>query len=59
MNKAAARNKTLITVGLDLGDRRHTYYVLDEAGKMAREEVWAIRASNWQPWHEVIPAPLR
>jgi hypothetical protein len=37
MNNAAARNKTLITVGLDLGDRRHTYYVLDEAGKMAKE----------------------
>jgi transposase len=37
MNNAAARNKTLITIGLDLGDRRHTYYVLDEAGKMAKE----------------------
>ena len=37
MNNAAARNRTLITVGLDLGDRRHTYYVLDEAGKMAKE----------------------
>ena len=37
MNNAAARNKTQITIGLDLGDRRHTYCVLDEAGKMARE----------------------
>ena len=37
MKNAAARNRTLITVGLDLGDRRHTYYVLDEAGKMAKE----------------------
>jgi transposase len=37
MNNAAARNKTQITIGLDLGDRRHKYYVLDEAGKMARE----------------------
>lgn len=37
MNNAAARNKTHITIGLDLGDRRHTYYVLDEAGEMARE----------------------
>jgi transposase len=37
MNNAAARNKKKITIGLDLGDRRHTYYVLDEAGKMAKE----------------------
>ena len=37
MNNAAARNKKQITIGLDLGDRRHTYCVLDEAGKMARE----------------------
>ena len=37
MNKAAAKNKTQITIGLDLGDRRHAYCVLDEAGKMARE----------------------
>src|SRR6476620_5122529 len=37
MNNAAARNKTQITIGLDLGDRRHTYCVLDEAGKMAKE----------------------
>jgi transposase len=37
MNNAAARNKRKITIGLDLGDRRHTYCVLDEAGKMARE----------------------
>jgi hypothetical protein len=37
MNNAAARKKKQITIGLDLGDRRHTYCVLDEAGKMARE----------------------
>ncbi|HEY5706740.1 MAG TPA: hypothetical protein VIS96_14335 [Terrimicrobiaceae bacterium] len=37
MNNAAARNKTQITIGLDLGDRRHTYCVLDEVGTMARE----------------------
>jgi hypothetical protein len=37
MNKAAVRNKKQITIGLDLGDRRHTYCVLDEAGKMTRE----------------------
>ena len=37
MNNAAARKRTEITIGLDLGDRRHTYYVLDEAGKMAKE----------------------
>ena len=37
MNNAAAKNKTQITIGLDLGDRRHTYCVLDEAGRMARE----------------------
>ena len=37
MNNAVARNKKKITIGLDLGDRRHTYCVLDEAGKMARE----------------------
>ena len=37
MNNAAARNKSKITIGLDLGDRRHSYCVLDEAGKMARE----------------------
>lgn len=37
MNNAIVRNKKQITIGLDLGDRRHTYYVLDGAGKMARE----------------------
>jgi hypothetical protein len=37
MTNALARNKKQITIGLDLGDRRHTYCVLDEAGKMARE----------------------
>ena len=37
MNNATARKRTQITIGLDLGDRRHTYYVLDGAGKMARE----------------------
>jgi transposase len=37
MNNAAARKKKQITIGLDLGDRRHTYCVLDEAGKIARE----------------------
>ena len=37
MNNAVARNKKQITIGLDLGDRRHTYCVLDEAGKMTRE----------------------
>ena len=37
MNNATARKRTPITIGLDLGDRRHTYYVLDGAGKMARE----------------------
>ena len=37
MNNATARKRTQLTIGLDLGDRRHTYYVLDEAGKMARE----------------------
>ena len=35
--RSLAENKTQITIGLDLGDRRHTYCVLDEAGKMARE----------------------
>jgi transposase len=37
MNNAAARKRTQITIGLDLSDRRHTYCVLDEAGKMAGE----------------------
>ena len=37
MKNATARKRTPITIGLDLGDRRHTYYVLDGAGKMARE----------------------
>ena len=37
MNNATARKRTPLTIGLDLGDRRHTYYVLDGAGKMARE----------------------
>ena len=37
MKNATARKRTQITIGLDLGDRRHTYYVLDGAGKMARE----------------------
>jgi transposase len=37
MNNAAARNKKKITIGLGLGDRRHMYCVLDEAGKMARD----------------------
>ena len=37
MNNAAARKRTQITIGLDLGDRRHTYCVLDEAGRMAKE----------------------
>jgi transposase len=37
MNNAAARKKKQMTIGLDLGDRRHTYCVLDEAGKTARE----------------------
>ncbi|MFZ0711377.1 MAG: IS110 family transposase [Terrimicrobiaceae bacterium] len=37
MNNQSVRNKKQITIGLDLGDRRHTYYVLDGAGKMARE----------------------
>ena len=37
MNNATARKRTQITIGLDLGDRRHTYCVLDETGKMARE----------------------
>lgn len=37
MNNATARKRTQITIGLDLADRRHTYYVLDGAGKMARE----------------------
>ena len=37
MNNATARKRTQITIGLDLGDRRHTYFVLDEAGKTARE----------------------
>jgi hypothetical protein len=37
MNNVVARNKKQITIGLDLGDRRHTYCVLDEAGKIARE----------------------
>ena len=37
MNNATARKRTQTTIGLDLGDRRHTYYVLDGAGKMARE----------------------
>ena len=37
MNNAAARKRTQITIGLDLGNRRHTYCVLNEAGKMARE----------------------
>src|SRR6476620_227339 len=37
MSNAIVGNKKQSTIGLDLGDRRHTYYVLDEAGKMARE----------------------
>ena len=37
MNNTAARNKKKITIGLDLGDRRHTYCVLEETGKVARE----------------------
>ena len=37
MKNATARKRTQITIGLDLGDRRHTYYVWDGAGKMARE----------------------
>jgi len=37
MNNAAGRNNKEIMIGLDLGDRRHTYCVLDEAGKIARE----------------------
>ncbi len=37
MKNATARKRTQITIGLDLGDRRHTYYVLDGAGKLARE----------------------
>src|SRR6476660_4625556 len=37
MNNATARKKKQIMIGLDLGDRRHTYCVLDEAGKIARE----------------------
>ena len=37
MKNATARKRTQITIGLDLADRRHTYYVLDGAGKMARE----------------------
>ena len=37
MNNVVARNNKQITIGLDLGDRRHTYCVLDEAGKIARE----------------------
>jgi transposase len=37
MNNATARKRTQLTIGLDLGDRRHTYYGLDGAGKMARE----------------------
>jgi transposase len=37
MNNAAGRSKKTITIGLDLGDRRHTYCVLDETGKVARE----------------------
>jgi len=37
MKNATARKRTQITIGLDLGDRRHTYYVLEGAGKMARE----------------------
>ena len=37
MNNATARKRTQLTIGLDLGDRRHTYYALDGAGKMARE----------------------
>jgi transposase len=37
MNNVVARNNKQITIGLDLGDRRHTYCVLNEAGKIARE----------------------
>jgi transposase len=37
MNNAVVRNKKQITIGLDLGERRHTYCVLNEAGKMVRE----------------------
>ena len=37
MNNAAGRNKKRITIGLDLGDRRHTYCVLEESGKVVRE----------------------
>ena len=37
MNNAIVGNKKQITIGLDLGDRRHTYCVLDETGKIAKE----------------------
>jgi transposase len=37
MSNTAARSKKRITIGLDLGDRRHTFCVLDETGKVARE----------------------
>ena len=37
MNNAAGRKKKRITIGLDLGDRRHTYCVLEESGKVVRE----------------------
>ena len=37
MNNTAARKRTQITIGLDLGDHRHTYCVLDEAGRMTKE----------------------
>jgi hypothetical protein len=37
MNNVVAWNNKQITIGLDLGDRRHTYCVLDEARKMARQ----------------------
>ena len=59
MNKAVIRNMKQITIGLDLGDRRHTYCVLDEAGKMAREgSLGNTRETNRDRWHEV-PVPLR
>jgi transposase len=37
MNNVVARNNKQITIRLDLGDHRHTYCVLDETGKIARE----------------------
>ena len=53
MNNVVVRNKKQITIGLDLGDRRHTYCVLDEAGKVAREGMIFLRKRGLGFWFSV------